>query len=944
MTVEQPVLTDNGLEIKKKIRFSPYLLWAFFVPAAIFLVIYLIRGVYPIGESSVLVLDLNAQYIYFLERFRDILQGEGSLLYSWQRALGGEFMGMYAYYLASPFNILLALFPSKYITEALLTIFVLKAGFSGFNFAVYLHFSGRAKNKYATVIFSSMYALTAFAIVNAHNTMWIDILLFLPITILSLENLINKKKYILYTVILAVSVISNFYIGYMLCLFIFVYAIYYYFAYGYSDKYNETGEKLHAIKSFLRVLFFSVLALAMSAVVLFTIYYSLKFGKNDFSDPSYDLASKFNFLELLAKGLPGSYDTVRPEGLPFIYCGMLSLILVPVFFISKKVTPREKICAGLILSVIIISFAATTLDLFWHGMQKPNWLNYRYSFMFCFLLVVLAHQAFTLLKDIKFSHITGVCGILVLITVLIQAEKYDFVDSVLCIWFSLICIGVYLLALYVIKREKTGNFAALILAILVSTELLLNGYLNLAALDEDVIFTSRTAYREYIDKITPTVDYLQEADTSFYRYEKKEHRRTNDNMTLGIRGISSSTSTLNASVIKLLNQLGYASKAHWSKYLGGTPVSDSLLGIKYVISEKQFNDLIYEDYYRDENYYIYENPYAMSVAFAVSTDLEFLDFSTEDNPFELMNAMVTCMLGADEPVLLFKPIENIEESADNASRTFATSLYLKYVPKNTANPATVTYTFTAGTTDEIFFFYPSDYPRKVSLTLNGMSHGTFFDNETDRIVTLGTFDSDEEVELRVKLEDDNLYLLRDQKFFYYLDTELYKEVMTKLNEGRFNVVEHSDTYLKGDITVSQDEALLFTSIPYDEGWQVYCDGERVPVFKTANALLSVELPKGEHILELKYMPDCFVYGSIVSAAGVALFVIIIVVDSLIKQKRKKKLKAVIAAEAEFYDSFVFPEGDENTENTETDVSEEAEIAEADKDDSSENGGTSSAEE
>lgn len=68
--------------------------------------------------------------------------------------------------------------------------------------------------------------------------------------------------------------------------------------------------------------------------------------------------------------------------------------------------------------------------------------------------------------------------------------------------------------------------------------------------------------------------------SEFYRMEKTSHRKTNDAMALGMYGISNSTSTLNASVIDLLQKLGFSSKSHWTKYLGGTPVSDSLLGIK----------------------------------------------------------------------------------------------------------------------------------------------------------------------------------------------------------------------------------------------------------------------------------------------------------------------------------------------------------------------------
>ncbi len=911
MTNVHALCLDKNTETNSKPKFSPYLLWAFFIPGSIFLIIYFIRGVYPIGEESVLVLDLNAQYVYFFEELRDVLLGQGNLLYSWQRALGGEFMGMFAYYLASPFNLLIVLFPENAITEALLTIFVLKAGLSGFNFAVYLHYSGRAKSKYATVIFASMYALTSYAMVNAHNTMWIDVLLFLPLLILGLENLINKKRYLLYTIVLAVSIISNFYIGYMLCIFLAVYSVYYYFAYGYSYKYNETGEKLHLLKSFLRVLFFSIIALAMSAVIIFTVYYSLKFGKNEFSDPTYELSSNFNLLELFAKMLPNSYDTVRPEGLPFVYCGVLSLILLPIFFITKKITPREKICAGFIISTLVLFFSASTLDIFMHGMQKPNWLNYRYSFMFCFLLIVFAHQAFNIIKEINFNHIIGVCGGLILMIALIQAEEYSYIDNVTCIWISLICVGIYLLTLYAVRKENHTSFTSLILAILVSTELLINGYVNLNSLDSDVIFSSRTSYREYIDKMTPLVNYIQTNDDSFYRFEKTEHRRTNDNMTLDINGLSSSTSTLNASIVKLLNQLGYSSKSHWSKYLGGTPASDSLLGIKYIISSDSMNDELFTELHRENGYSVYQNKYVQSIAFAVSENTEHLDFGIYETPFDLINKLITSMLGEQETVMLFKPIENITETTNNASKSQATSEYTKYIPKKEGSDAIVTYTFNAPTDDELFFFYPSDYPRKVELMLNNRDWGTFFDNETDRIISMKSFEEGETVNMKLVLADENLYVLTNCNYFYYMDTNVYIDVMTKLNECRFEIDEHSDTRLSGTITVKEEDSLLFTSIPYDEGWHIYCDGEELVLTMTGNSLLAAAIPVGTHELEFVYLPDCFIQGSIIAAMGFTLFVAVIVIDLIVKKKKKQLM--VKKAVDEFYDGFEFPETEETLE-------------------------------
>ena len=101
-----PALTKNGRT----------LLCCFGVPFLAMIVIYCCMQVWPVGKNSVLVLDLNAQYIYYFEQFRDIITGNGSILYSFERVLGGEFMGIFAYYLSSPFSLIVALFPKDMIT------------------------------------------------------------------------------------------------------------------------------------------------------------------------------------------------------------------------------------------------------------------------------------------------------------------------------------------------------------------------------------------------------------------------------------------------------------------------------------------------------------------------------------------------------------------------------------------------------------------------------------------------------------------------------------------------------------------------------------------------------------------------------------------------------------------------------------------------------------
>ena len=139
--MEMPSQSTSPKNILRKALSSKncYLILSFIIPIVIMYVIYIAMEIHPFGNGSVLVLDLNGQYVYFYEALRNAIYGDTNLLYSFSRSLGGEFMGIYAYYIASPFSYIVCLFPKEKILDALLCIFLLKTGLCGFTFGFYIH-------------------------------------------------------------------------------------------------------------------------------------------------------------------------------------------------------------------------------------------------------------------------------------------------------------------------------------------------------------------------------------------------------------------------------------------------------------------------------------------------------------------------------------------------------------------------------------------------------------------------------------------------------------------------------------------------------------------------------------------------------------------------------------------------------------------------------------
>ena len=911
------------------------------IPALLMYLIYLAKGHYPLGNGSVLVLDLNGQYVWFFEALRNFAKGDASLLYSFSRALGGEFLGIYAYYAASPLSFILCLFPQNRMLEGLLVLFLVKCALCGGTFGFYMHRTLKKPNTMAIIALSTCYALTSYAIVQQHNTMWIDAVMWLPLITLGLESLIKYGKFKMYTIFLAITLFSNFYIGYMVCIYCLAYFFLYYIAHSYEHRNNPLRERCHFLKSLFRFGFFSLLAVGIATVILLAAYYSLNFGKTTFSTPKWEWYLKFDLLDLLYKFLPGSYDTVRPEGLPFVYCGVLTLLLVPAYFLSSKYPMRQKIVSAVFVLFFVLSFTFSVTDLIWHGFQIPNWLNYRYSFMLCFYLCVLACRALADFDGRALKVAVGMGGLLALLCVLLQkysSGEYIEPHDLACIWFTLLAIVAYLAILAMLRTCSAKQAVSVLLVCAISIEVFLNGLWSLYSLGADVGYSSYSSYNDFLNQTRPIVEQIQESDTSFYRMEKTVFRKTNDNMALKIRGLSGSTSTLNKETIQFLNKLGYSSKAHWSKYIGGTPVSDSLLGLKYIISKNDSFKDYYEVYIPDDGvngFAAYKNPYALSIAYGVDDQLlefplgyveqlegkddeaendsiiggtisklkgslnellgidetvnsaEYID--KYDSPFDRMNAIVTAMLGEEKTVKIFVPIHIENQSTDNVNRNIIAGHY-RYTPVNAEDESTLTYSIEMPEDAELFFYDPSDYPREVKLSLiKGKATypaGSFNSNDTGCIISLGKQNAGEKIDLKMTLSADVLYTKIGCDCFYYIDWAVFEDAMARLASDQLIVTDYTEDRITGTFTPSRSHELLMTTIAYDKGWKVYVDGQEVETEKALGSLVSFYVdgtPGQTHTVEMVYRPDILSIGLTVSLISLGLLAVLILLERPLKK-------------------------------------------------------------
>ena len=894
-----------------------YLFFAFLAPALIMSVSYFAFGAYPFGDESVLVLDLNAQYVYFFGALRRALHGDASLIYSFSRALGGEFLGIFAYYLSSPLSWIVAIFPEKMMLDALFLMFVTKCGICGLTLAYYLDYH-RVGNRQSRIIFGILYALCGYGVIYQHNTMWIDCMYLLPLVALGIERLISKRKYLLFTLTLALAIFSNFYIGFMMCIFCFIYFFYAHFCV--CD--NDCGETKHFLKSFVRMGIFSAIAIGLAACIILPTYYSLSFGKSDFSDPTFKFELRFDFLDYISRLFLNAYDTVRPEGLPIIYCGTLTLILLPLFFLAKRVPLRQKVGSGVMLLVFSLSFMIDAVDKFWHGMQAPNWLNYRYSFMLVFFLVIMAANAFAEIRRIPASHICGsVCGWLITLflcqkTVEFYEEKIVIDRDLLCFTVSLIFILIYAAALPLFRHKHYRHVAGAVLLVLVSAEMIVSGVSSICYLDDDVVYSTRSSYLDNVGKYEDSVDYILENDDDFYRFDKTKHSLINTPMTLGIRGFTNSTSTLNKDTIDFLRYMGISSKSHWSKYYGATAPFDSFLGVKYIIVDGDYDiPTGYVHKFEGKNTNVYENPHALSVAYAVNEGIKDLTLAYPEDYKEMlengeieklnafytpparMNALLCKMLGSEKTPEMFVAIKDVDTDEANLNYSYVAEHAL-YKPIKSDSDAALYYSFTAKTDGIVYMYIPSDYPREADVTVNGEDNGTVMANETNRMISLGYFSEGTEIDVTLTLKNDRIYIRADEPLFWYIDYEVYSNGFNSLKQNQFIIDNFSESRFEGKITLTDERSTVFTSIPYDENWKVFVDGEQTETYEILDALVAFDAPAGEHDVVIKYVPKQLYTGIAISVCSAVLLIAICYCERVLKSRKNFEVEIIEEAKEE----------------------------------------------
>ncbi len=821
--------------------------------------IYYMQDVTPFGKHSMLQIDFYHQYGPMLGELYDRVKSGSSLLFSFNTGLGIPFYRNFLNYLSSPFNLLIFLFKRENLLIAFSLIIGLKTVASATSMSYYLGKKFK-KNNLLIASLSVLYSFSAYFAAYNWNIMWLDGMVFLPLIIYGIENIVDKNKSVLYIVTLSIMLFSNYFIGYMICLFSVLYFISYLFIKTKKINYKFIFKKIG------KFALASIIAGGLVAALLIPLFIGLRSISATSDMWPASQYYKFNFLEFIAHHYSGVGTSVLASGktnAPNISTGIISLTLFILFFINSKINLKTKIGYGFLILILTLSFFIVDLDFIWHAFHVPNDLPYRYSFLYSFVFIIIATYSLFKIKHIKIRDYTIVSIVLLIGPILMFFLKYDNINNSMIFLNILLLSLLYILFILYKKYPTTINkipYLVLLLSIL-DTFISVDNNLNISQ-DAESFYSNYEPYQNALTSIE---------DESFYRLESTSKMTYNDPSWYGYYGQMAFSSMAYENMAVFQNNLGMPGNYINSYYYKeNTPVYNLMFNIKYFLGSSWDINRYTLNYFK-EDLILFKANFNTNLFYATHEDIKNLE-KTSKNPFDLQNNFAKYAFNIDEVLERQNFISKDLVHEKNKLKIYKYSFENKFD----------NYYFQIDKhTDFIIINDVLYYNNKDFSDLDDIEDIDFFTYENLKENFIIPYRNDEDKTFNIYVgyynylfDDFNAYKINDDKFNNLID---------KTIENKFNITNFEEDKIEGNINLKENKT-IYSSISYDEGWTVYDNGKKIKTFKISDTLLAFDLKEGNHNIKLIYFPTGMKAGMYISGISFVSLIIIYFIE------RKKKFK------------------------------------------------------
>ena len=867
---------------------------SFLFPFLTMILVFSFLQIYPVGDRTMLTVDLYHQYMPFIYELRHkILEGR-SLFYTWNTGLGTEYYAAFSNYAASPLNLLCLFFPYKTLPVFVAFVTSLRAGLASLFMGMFLSNSDEKRYDFVTVTFGCSYALCGWFLSDFWNIMWCDAYVLLPLIALGLRKLMLEGKYLLYVLSLGICIASNFYSGYFICLFLIMYSVVMYLTI--NDRAAITVKSFFASAG--RFAFGSLMAGMISAITVLPTYLILQHSSATGDEFPVDFSLTGNLFDFLGRLMVSANPNIR-DGMANVACSIVVVLLVPLFFMAPPDTGihlRHKIGYGFLMFFMYLSFTNRSLNFIWHGFHFPNQIPYRQSFLMCFLMISVAFSVIRVLKSFTVNQIVGVAagaGIFLVLYEKFGAGNEGYQQISLTLLFVIIQGSV----LHTIKaaKRKSSLFYEVLLTITFLAELFTAAMFTVSRVAEHEGFPGYDYYAKNRDIIHTHAVAVEgtEGHLPFERTELYPNNICCIQSVYDLKGMSTFSSTARESFVKYMRNFGFHNNGiNGLRNAGMTRVTATLLGARNfaAIEHTQTVPMIFEEEYTEGDVTFYGNPDALPVGYMVSPDV--LWYQPEENIHDIFykTNMLVRSMGLEDDVYI--PVNAYCEYANNLQSPTIEGPNFNWDVVSAGTAASFKLTISDATVGSDIYVYVY-CPKGGSVTvLEDGEQISNFEIRSYQTICLGTYNG-KPLSLTVSYSDSNAGVINC--YCYELNRPAYDRMVEQLSDEGLNVTHYDDTSIEGTVT-AKENGLLFLSIPYAEGFKLTVDGEEAELLPVQDALCAVLLEKGTHEIKLQYEPAGIKEASLISVAGIASLAAVTVISSKLKKRKEKAALAVVPAE------------------------------------------------
>ena len=886
------------MKLSRKSFRCDFLALAFGIPCVGMLFVMLISQFEPFGKYSMLYSDMYHQYYPFFVAFRDALREGKGLLYTWSVGMGMDYLGLIAYYLASPLNLLSVLIPEGLLLEYFSLMMPVKLGLAGLFFAIFLK-GIFGKKDLSVAVFGGFYGLCAWALGFQWNIMWLDTFALLPLVALGTVSLLKEQKFLLYTISLFLSVFANYYIGFFTCIFVFLlFFVYQFCRWGGWKKFSG---------DLFRIAFFSVLAIGMTAILELPAFAALQTTQSSVNKfptsfrlniaSTHDLKGLFDAMRQVAGNMGGALEPNFKEGLPNLYCGIGSMVLMFLYLTAKEVNWKDKVCSVGLLLFFNVSFIIRQLDYIWHGFHFTNMIPYRFSFLYSFVVLYMAYRAwllrrkFTPWQVIASALLAG--GLLACSNELKETVAWDTgfatVDFPVYLVFNLVFLLLYLLAMlygsleqplpeeadeeqktaWRISRSRQRKLARILVLSIMGVEIIA----NLVCFGLYFVGTSVVNYPKGTDYTASVIRYMKEREKDlFYRAETTHSQTLNDGALNHYNGVSAFTSSANVKTTLFMQSLGYGAKNTYNRYLfeESSPVANLFLGLKYMI-DRDGKDKT-STYFADVNHFgdttLLENQAYLPLGFLAEEALAQVNFDTTGD-FDFQNRLFSAATGQLGDVWYQIPGEHLTVMGNGVALTDNPGNgFVRY--DEAMGSSNVTFSYVAAR--DGFCCIRLDLPKRNDyyVSINGVE--LYRESiSLPQMMAVGDVKTGDLIEVRVLCDSGESSTMEVKAAI--LDHNLFRMGYNKLKVSTWQLTEFESNHLEGIIHCDRN-GLMYTSIPQNGNWKVQVDGQPVETTLVGDCMASVHLTQGTHTVSFTYENPAFSLGWKVSLGSAAVLVLL----------------------------------------------------------------------